>query len=58
MLRAARKRAGKAGANAIAVRSVDDPDLATRVVSGVFDLPADRKGQLIGFRCPAPDESE
>ena len=54
MISASRTRAGKVGANALLIRSIDDPDLGTRVVAEIFDLPADRKGEVIGYRCPDP----
>jgi hypothetical protein len=57
MIAAARKRAGKAGANAVAIRSMRDPGLGTRVAAEVFDLPADRKGELLAFRCPGPSDA-
>jgi hypothetical protein len=52
MITTARKRAGKAGANAIVIRSLRDPNVGTRVAAEVFGLPADRKGQMIAYRCP------
>jgi hypothetical protein len=54
LIRAARKRAGRSGANAVALRSLRDPGLGTRVVAEIFDLPAERKGEMLGFRCPPP----
>jgi hypothetical protein len=52
MISAATKRAGRAGANALVIRSMRDPGLATVVAAEILDLPADRKGQMIGYRCP------
>jgi hypothetical protein len=55
MIAAARKRAGRAGANAVVVRSIRDPGTGTRVAAAVFGIPAERKGQVFGYRCPAPE---
>jgi hypothetical protein len=57
MITAARKRAGRAGANAVVIRSMRDPGLATVVAAEILDLRADRKGEMIGYRCPHPVES-
>lgn len=54
MIAAARKRAGKVGANAILIDELRNPRMGTRVAAEVFGLPADRKGQMIAFRCPDP----
>jgi hypothetical protein len=56
MIDAARKRAGRAGANAVVIRSMRDPGLGTIVAAEVFDLPADRKGEMLGYRCQEPAE--
>lgn len=53
MIAAARKRAGRRGANAVVVRSIRDPSTGTRVAAAVFGIPAERKGQVFGYRCPA-----
>jgi hypothetical protein len=58
MISAARKKAGKAGANAVLIRTLRDPGLGTLVAAELFDLPADRKGELIGYRCPDLLESK
>jgi hypothetical protein len=55
MIAAARKRAGRSGANAVVVRSIRDPSTGTRVAAAVFGIPAERKGQIFGYRCPAPE---
>lgn len=53
LIEAARKKAGKAGGNAVVVRDVRDPSTVTRIAAEVFDgVPADRKGQMLAFRCP------
>jgi hypothetical protein len=51
MISAARRRAGKVGANALLLNNVRDPSTGTRVASAVFGVPANRKGQMIGLRC-------
>jgi hypothetical protein len=56
MIEAARRKAGKAGGNALLIRSVTDPNTVTRIAAELLDgLPADRKGEMIAFRCPPPD---
>jgi hypothetical protein len=58
MIEAARKKAGTAGGNALVLRSMRDPSTVTRIASEVFDgVPADRKGQMLAFRCPPSDRS-
>jgi hypothetical protein len=52
MIRAAKRRAGKVGANAIVLERIRDPSTGTRVAAEVFGLPADRKGQMIAYHCP------
>lgn len=57
MIEAARRKAGKAGGNALLIRSVTDPNTVTRIAAELLDgLPADRKGEMIAFRCPPADE--
>jgi hypothetical protein len=59
MIEAARRKAGKAGGNALLIRSVTDPNTVTRIAAELLDgLPADRKGEMIAFRCPPPDATE
>jgi hypothetical protein len=59
MIEAARKKAGKAGGNAVVVRSMRDPSTVTRIAAGVIDgVPADRKGQLLAYRCPPPSRED
>lgn len=55
MIAAARRRAGKIGANAIALNTMRDPATGTRVAAAVFGLPAERKGQMVGYRCLDPE---
>ncbi len=55
MIRAARKRAGKVGANALLLNTMKDPGTATRVASVIFGIPAERKGQMLALRCPSPE---
>jgi hypothetical protein len=52
MIAATRKRAGRAGANAIVLQSIRDPSTGTRVAAALFGIPAERKGQVFGYRCP------
>jgi hypothetical protein len=54
MLQAAKRRAGKIGANAIQVLATRDPSTGTRIASVVFGTNANRKGQLLAFRCSEP----
>jgi hypothetical protein len=54
MIAAARRRAGKIGANGVLLGQVRDPSTGTRIASAVFGMPANRKGQLLAYRC---DES-
>jgi hypothetical protein len=30
-----------------------DPSTGTRIASSVLGIPADRKGQMVAYRCPA-----
>ena len=52
MITAARRRAGQVGANAVLLSNVREPGSGRRVAAAVFGVSADRKGQLIGYRCP------
>lgn len=52
MITAARRRAGKVGANAIVLGTVRDPSTGTRVAGAIFGIPANRKGQMLALRCP------
>lgn len=51
MIRAARRRAGKLGANAIQIRRTREPGTGTRIASAVLGFPADRKGEMLAFDC-------
>jgi hypothetical protein len=51
MIRAAQRRAGKIGANALLLSSIRDPRFGTRVAAEVFGVSADRKGQMVAYRC-------
>lgn len=57
MIAAARRRAGKVGANALLVDTLRDPSTGTRIAAVVFGVPADRKGQMLAFRCPESEAS-
>lgn len=52
MINAARRRAGKIGANAVLLSNFRDPSTGTRIASAVIGLSANRKGQMIAYRCP------
>ena len=51
MVNAAKRRAGKIGANAIQIQSTRDPKMGTRVVAAVVGISANRKGEMLAFRC-------
>lgn len=44
-----REEAGKLGANAIILQQLKDPGTGQRVLSAVFGVPAERKGQAIAI---------
>jgi hypothetical protein len=48
-----REEAGKLGANAIQLRSIEDPGTGERVVAALFDTEADRDGSAIALWCPS-----
>ncbi|HEX8695024.1 MAG TPA: hypothetical protein VF746_21615 [Longimicrobium sp.] len=52
MINAAKRRAGKIGANAILLGTVREPSSGRRVAAAVFGVSKDRKGQMIAYRCP------
>jgi len=56
MIRAARRRAGKLGANAIQLRSTREPGTGTRIASaiGVPGVAANRRGEMLAFDCAEP----
>jgi hypothetical protein len=52
MIRAAKRRAGRIGANAIQLRSTREPSTGTRIASAIIPgVTADRKGQMLAFHC-------
>ena len=51
MVNAAKRRAGKIGANAIQLQTTRDPSTGTRIAGAVLGIPANRKGQMLAFRC-------
>jgi hypothetical protein len=53
MIAAARRRAGKIGANGVLLGEMKEPGTGTQVVSAIFGVPANRKGQLVAYRCEA-----
>jgi hypothetical protein len=52
MLNAARKRAGKVGANALLLDEIREPTTGTRIASVVFGTSADRRGTMLALFCP------
>jgi hypothetical protein len=53
MIRAAQRRAGKIGANGVLLAGTRDPSTGTRVASALLGISANRKGQMIAYRCDA-----
>jgi hypothetical protein len=53
MLRAAKRRAGKIGANAVQITSTRDPRSSTRVARVILGsaVNADRKGEALAYTC-------
>lgn len=52
MIRAAKRRAGQLGANAIQVRSTREPGTGRRIASAVIPgVTAERKGEMLAFDC-------
>jgi len=51
---AARRRAGKIGANAILVDEIREPSTGRQVANAVLGVNADRKGEMLAYRCPTP----
>ena len=54
MVNAAKRRAGKIGANAIQLQGSRDPRMGTRVLAAVVGISANRKGEMLAFRCTDP----
>lgn len=55
MIRAARRRAGRIGANAIQLRSTREPGTGTRIASAIIPgVTANRKGEMLAFHCTEP----
>jgi len=58
MIRAAKRRAGRIGANAIQLRSTREPSTGTRIASAIIPgVTADRKGQMLAFHCDAAQQT-
>jgi hypothetical protein len=54
MIRAARRRAGQLGANAIQLRGTREPGTGTRIASVILPgVQANRKGEMLAFHCTA-----
>jgi hypothetical protein len=58
MLNAARRRAGKVGANTLLLNEMREPSTGTRIASVVFGTPADRRGQMMALFCAAEGDHE
>lgn len=58
MIEAARKKAGRLGANAIILSEFRDPKFGTRVASVIFDVPVERRTQMIAIRIHEADEAD
>jgi hypothetical protein len=55
MVRAAKRRAGQLGANAIQLRGTREPGTGTRIASAIIPgVTADRKSEMLAFRCAEP----
>lgn len=57
MIEAARRRAGKIGANAVQLQTMRDPGTGRQIANALFGIGANRKGEMIAYRCgdtPAP----
>jgi hypothetical protein len=55
MIRAAKRRAGRIGANAIQLRSTREPGTGTRIASAIIPgVTANRKGEMLAFHCVEP----
>ena len=50
MIEAARKKAGRLGANAIVLGEFEDPKFTTRVASVIFNVPVERRTQMLAIR--------
>ena len=50
MIEAARKKAGRLGANAIVLGDFQDPKFTTRVASVIFNVPVERRTQMLAIR--------
>jgi len=53
-----REEAGKLGANAIVLLKMEDPSTGRKVVSVIFGVSANRKGQAIAIYVPSLDKKQ
>lgn len=53
MVDAARKKAGRLGANAVVLGEFQDPKLGTRILGHILDLPVERRASLLAIRVRA-----
>lgn len=51
LISAARRRAGKVGANAVQLAPTEEPSTARQVASAVLGISANRRGEMVAFRC-------
>jgi hypothetical protein len=55
MIRAAKRRAGRIGANAIQLRSTREPGTGARIASAIIPgVTANCKGEMLAFHCAEP----
>lgn len=47
-----REESGKLGANAVQIRTMEDPSTGERILSGLFGTEADRDSDAIALWCP------
>lgn len=59
MIDAARKKAGRLGANAVVLGEFQDPRMSTRIAGAILNIPVQRRTQLLAirFREGAPADS-
>ena len=51
MISAARRRAGKIGANAVQLAATREPGTGRMVAAAIFGVSANRKSQVVAYRC-------
>jgi hypothetical protein len=58
MIDAARKKAGRMGANAIVIGEFREPRFSTRVAAAVLDVPVERRARFLAIRTGVDDDRE